>query len=176
MTVKNTPHLYEISYIQLATLTMNDYKTFKMYNTATLLLSLMEGKSRKFLFGSGASLAGWGREKKNSDFSMCSHPAASIISSLNRERPPHLFFWTQKELAAVDWKELCPANFRWLLPKAHSGCCVVLVAEGRWLISLQQHQRAQNRETPAPSLSSSLSAGKTSWSFYTPNYWGLFFF
>lgn len=133
-------------------------------------------KAGSFCLVLGHHLQDGGGKKKYSDFSMCSHLAASIISSLNRERPPHLFFWTQKELAAVDWKELCPANFRWLLPKAHSGCCVVLVAEGRWLISLQQHQRAQSRETPAPSLSSSLSAGKTSWSFYTPNYWGLFFF
>lgn len=81
---------------------------------------------------------------------MCSHPSASIISSFKGGRLSHLFFRTQKELAAVDWKELCPANFCWLLPKAHSGCCVVLVAEGRWLISLQQQQqRARNRENPS---------------------------
>lgn len=63
MTVKNTPHLYEISYIQLATLTMNNYKMLKMYKTAITLLSLMEGKSRKFLFGSGASMQDGGGEK-----------------------------------------------------------------------------------------------------------------
>lgn len=122
---------------------------FNMYNTATILLSLME--SRKFLFGSGASLQDGGGKKINSVFSMCSHPSASIISSFKGERLSHLFFRTQKELAAVDWKELCPANFCWLLPKAHSGCCVVLVAEGRWLISLQQQQqqRARNRENPS---------------------------
>lgn len=147
MTVKNTPHLYEIP--SITSLTMNNYKMLKMSKTAIILLSLMEGKSRKFLFGSGASLQdGGGNKKKNSDFSMCSHPAASIMSSSNRQRLSHLFLWTQKELAAVDWKGLCPANFCWLLPKAHSGCCVV-VAEGRWLISLQQHQAAQNTANPA---------------------------
>lgn len=64
MTVKNTPHLYEISYIQLATLTMNNYRMFKMYKTAIILLSVMKGKSRKFLFGSGASLHDGGGGKK----------------------------------------------------------------------------------------------------------------
>lgn len=72
MTVKNTPHLYEIPYIQLATLTMNNYKTLKMSKTSIILLSLMEEKSRKFLFASEASLQDEGGEKKkdkNSDFS-----------------------------------------------------------------------------------------------------------
>lgn len=79
------------------------------------------------LFGSGASLQDQREKKnlKNSDFFLCSHPHTSIISSFNRERgcpTCFVFFWAQKELAAVDWKELCPANFQWPLPTAHSGC------------------------------------------------------
>lgn len=145
MTVKNTPHLYEISYIQLATLTTNNYKMFKMSKATIILLSLMEEKSRKILFGSGA----WGRGKNKIFWFFHVLPSGCIHhSNFNRERLSHLLFWAQKELAAVDWKELCPANFCWLLPKAHSGCCVVLAEGPWWLISLQHHQPAQNTENP----------------------------
>lgn len=82
MTVKNTPHLYEIPYIQLSTLTTNNYKMFKMSKTAIIFLSLMEEKSRKILSGSGASLQDGGGKKikQNSDFSTCSHPAAPTLA------------------------------------------------------------------------------------------------
>lgn len=47
-------------YITLGTLPINDCKMFKMYKTASILLSLMEGQSREVLFGSGTAVWGGG--------------------------------------------------------------------------------------------------------------------
>lgn len=42
---------------------MNDYKTFNIYNTAIILLSVIDGKSKVFVCFWDIT-AGWGREKK----------------------------------------------------------------------------------------------------------------
>lgn len=174
MTVKNTPHLYEISYIQLATLTVNKYKTFKMFKTAIILPGLMEEKSRKFLFGSGSLQDGGGGEKKKSDFSTCSHPAASIISSLNRERAVPLVFLSAEGISSSWLERIVPCKL--LLAAAKSAQRLLCGAGWGTMTHFTAAAPASPKmhKTPAPSLSSSLSAGKTSWSFYTPKYWGLF--
>lgn len=118
-------------YIQLGTLTMNDCKMFKMYKTANILLSFMKGKSRKVLLGSGAAVQG-GRGKLTSSkiifWFACAliklHQSLAVLTAFQREAVS-LVFLKEKELTAVDQKELCTANFCSFLPKMHTSCCVV---------------------------------------------------
>lgn len=57
--------------ITLGTLPINDCKMFKMYKTASILLSLMEGKSREVLFGSGTAVWGGGGKLTSSEIIFC---------------------------------------------------------------------------------------------------------